>query len=295
MDNPVAAARPRLTVVGPIFFEVFLPVLDPLPAPGEERYVDSIPTGFGGEMNAASVAAALGVDVTLVHPSGGGMVDLAAEALMHRLGIRSVSWPSRPDPFLSLVFSDGHDRAFLSAGDHACLDHVPEIPVAPWVHVGGVKEAYTVPGRVAEVRAKGAKIAVSGCWSAPHLDLLGRERGQPFDLLVVNRREAEVATGLCAEDAVARLTGASVDVVVTDGPLGAFGILDGAAVRVPALPVPVVDLTGAGDSFITGLIVARLRGMSAPDALTFAAVVASRIVGIRGGTVIDPSLLADLL
>ena len=50
-------------------------------------------------MNAASVAAALGIDVTLVHPSGGGMVDLAAEALMLRLGIRSVTWPSRPDPF----------------------------------------------------------------------------------------------------------------------------------------------------------------------------------------------------
>ncbi len=286
--------RPRLTVVGPVFFEVFLPALEPLPAPGQERYVDAIPTGFGGEMNAASVAAALGIDVTLVHPSGGGMVDLAAEALMLRLGIRSVTWPSRPDPFLSLVLSDGSDRSFISAGDHACLDHVPEIPVAPWVLVGGVKEAYTVPGRVAEVRAKGARIAVSGCWSAPHLELLGRERTQPFDLLVLNRNEAEVATGLPAEDAVARLAGASVDVVVTDGPRGAFGILDGAAVQVEALPVPVLDLTGAGDSFLTGLLVARLRGMASNDMLAFAARVASRIVGIRGGTVVDPSLLADL-
>ena len=203
-------------------------------------------------------------------------------------------WPSRPDPFLSLVFSDGHDRAFLSAGDAGCLAGMPEIPPAPWVHAGGVKEAYTVPGRFAEVRAKGARIAVSGCWSPPHLSMLGRETGRPFDLLVVNRREAETATGGPAEQAPERLQGASADVVVTDGADGAFGTIDGGEVRAPARDAKVVDLTGAGDAFITGLIVGRLRGMAPGDALAFAARVASRIVGIRGGTVTDPSLLADL-
>lgn len=286
--------RPRLTVVGPIFFEVFLPPLDHLPAPGEELYVDAIPTGFGGEMNAASVAAALGVDVTLVHPSGGGMVDLAAAALMQRLGIRSVPWPSRPDPFLSLVLSDGRDRAFLSAGDHACLAAMPAIPPSPWVHAGGVKEAYTVPHRVVEVRARGAKVAVTGCWSPPHLQMLGRERSRPFDLVFLNRREAEAATGGPAESAPERLQGAAADVVITDGADGAFGVIDGCPVRVPAIPVPVVDLTGAGDAFATGLLVGLMRGMPPAEALAFGAKVASRIVGIRGGTVADPSLLADL-
>lgn len=288
-------ARPRLTAVGPVFFEVFLPSLDRLPAPGEEQYVDSIPTGFGGEMNAASVAAALGVDVTLVHPAGGGVIDLAAAALMERLGIRSVPWPSRPDPFLSLVLSDGCDRAFLSAGDNECLAAMPEIPVAPWVHVGGVKEAYTVPHRVAEVRARGAKVAVTGCWSAPHLEQLGRERSRPFDLLVVNRREAERATDAPAEEAPERLQGAAADVIVTDGSQGAFGRIDGVELRVSALPVAVIDLTGAGDAFATGLVVGRLRGLPPARALDFAARVASRIVGIRGGTVIDRTLLADLV
>jgi sugar/nucleoside kinase (ribokinase family) len=287
--------RPGLTVVGPVFFEVFVPVLDPLPVPGEERYVDSIPIGFGGSMNTASVAAALGLDVTLVHPSGGGMIDLAAAALMQRLGIRSVQWPSRPNPFLSLVFSDGRDRAFLSAGDSDCLLRVPRIPFSPWVHAGGVQEAYMAPERLAEVREQGAKIAVSGCWSMPHLVRLGQERARPFDLLVVNRREAEFATGLPGQDAVQHLQGASADVIVTDGDEGAFGVLDGKHVRCHAIPVPVVDLTGAGDAFMTGLLVARIRGLPGDAALAFAGQVASRIVGIMGGTVADPALLADLV
>jgi len=37
-----------------------------------------------------------------------------------------------------------------------------------------------------------------------------------------------------------------------------------------------------------------LRGMPPAEALAFGAKVASRIVGIRGGTVTDPSLLGDL-
>lgn len=286
--------RPRLTVVGPVFFEVFLPPLDPRPAPGEERYVPSIPTGFGGSLNPASVAAALGCDVTLVHPAGGGASDLAAAALMARLGIRSVAWPSRPDPFLSLVFSDGGDRAFLSAGDDACLAGCPALPPAPWVHVGGVKEAYRIPARVADARAAGARVAVTACWSAPDLASLGAQSGRPFDLLLLNRREAEVATGAPAEEAPERLQGAAADVVVTDGDRGAFGVMGGVPVRVAAVPATVVDLTGAGDAFAAGLVTGLLRGLPPPAALDLAARVAARIVGLRGGTVHDPSLLAGL-
>ena len=43
-------------------------------------------------------------------------------------------------------------------------------------------------------------------------------------------------------------------VAVTMGERGAFAMCAAGTVRVPALPVDVVDTVGAGDAFMTGLI-----------------------------------------
>jgi sugar/nucleoside kinase (ribokinase family) len=284
---------PTLTVVGPIFFEVFVPPAGVRAAPGEERYVDRIPVGLGGALNGASVARALGLDVTLVHPEGDGLLDAAGRWALSRLGIRSVSWPARDDPFLSLVFSDATDRSFVSHGDDEAIGRCPALPAGDWVHVGGVKEAFAIPDRVADVRARGAKVCVTGCWSPADLDALGAERLRRWDLLVLNRKEAERAVGDAA-NAPERLAAVAGSVVVTDGDRGAFGRLDGQAVRAPAVPAAVVDLTGAGDGFTAGLIAALTRGMGPADALAFANRVAARVIGIHGGVVMDPSLLAGV-
>lgn len=286
--------RPRLTVVGPVFFEVFLPGRDPWPPPGEERYVPAIPTGFGGAINAASVAAALGVRVTLVHPFGGGPTEEAARALLRLMGIREVLWPSRPDPFVTVVIP-GEDRSFLSAGDEDCLGACPPIPPAPWVLVGGAKEAFRNEDRVREVRDRGARVCTTGCWSLPDLDRLGTRSDVPFDLLVLNRREAERATGRAGPAAVEALQGrAAREVVVTDGAAGAWGVLEGRWIEAPAVPATVVDPTGAGDAFTAALLTGRLRGWPADRAMALASRVAARVVGIRGGCVTDPSLLHGL-
>ena len=125
---------PDLTVVGPAFFEVFVPPPDARPVPGEERYVDRIPVGLGGALNAASVA-------------------------------------------------DSVDRAFLSHGDFDAMNRCPEIPLARWVHMGGIKEAFAVPLRVAAVRAAGARVCACACWSPDDLRRLAAATDRPLDLL----------------------------------------------------------------------------------------------------------------
>jgi sugar/nucleoside kinase (ribokinase family) len=55
-----------------------------------------------------------------------------------------------------------------------------------------------------------------------------------------------------------------------------------------------VDLTGAGDAFSAALVVARLRGLGPDDGLAFAHRVAARVVGLHGGLVADPAVLAGL-
>ena len=284
---------PDLTVVGPAFFEVFVPPPDARPVPGEERYVDRIPVGLGGALNAASVAAALGLSVTFMHPAGDGLLDAAVRWAVGRLGVREVTWPARPDPFVSLVFSDSVDRAFLSHGDFDAMNRCPEIPLARWVHMGGIKEAFAVPLRVAAVRAAGARVCACACWSPDDLRRLAAATDRPLDLLVLNRHEAEAAAG-DADLAPERLQGAAADIVVTDGERGAFGVLGGDRVHADAAPARMVDPTGAGDAFSAGLVAGLIRGLAPADALGFACRVAARVIGIQGGVVMDPAVLAGV-
>ena len=56
--------------------------------------------------------------------------------------------------------------------------------------------------------------------------------------------------------------------------------------------VPVVDTTGAGDSFNAGFIAATLDGQPLREALALAVVCGSLAVGASGGTAGQPDLAA---
>lgn len=129
-----------LVVAGMAYFEVFVPPHE-RPRPGEELFVEGITLGLGGALNTASVAAALGLRVTLCVPMGGGIVDQAVAALAERLGITLAPMAAPDNPAVSLVFSDTHDRAFVSAARLDALAHAQPLPDAAWVHVPGLEEA----------------------------------------------------------------------------------------------------------------------------------------------------------
>jgi len=64
------------------------------------------------------------------------------------------------------------------------------------------------------------------------------------------------------EQALARLAELTPLVIVKRGAEGAIAGLDGGVVQVPAIPVEVVDTTGAGDCFNAGFLYGYLRGAS---------------------------------
>ncbi|HEX3529212.1 MAG TPA: ribokinase [Thermoanaerobaculia bacterium] len=97
------------------------------------------------------------------------------------------------------------------------------------------------------------------------------------DVLIPNQIEAEALTGLpihTPEDALraaVRLRGMGPScVVVTLGEQGAVLSGPGTERHVTAYPVEAVDTTGAGDAFCAGLLDARRRGASWPEAVDFA-------------------------
>lgn len=282
----------ELCVAGLVYFEVFVPG-GMIPPPGEELFVDRLRLGLGGALNTASVAAALGVDVVLAHPRGEGLSDSAIAHTTHHLGIPTLTWASQSNPAVSLVFSGLQDRSFVSAADFSALAHCPELPRARWIHVPGLLEARHLAGPLARARASGAKISVSGSWAPEELAALAAMTEPLWDLLILNDKEAALAAGdpKLAPD---RLQGAAHNIVVTLGPEGALGRLDGAWVSADAEPVAAVDFTGAGDAFCAGLLTSLLRGITGDAALRHGSRVAARLLTQAGGVVNDPATLADL-
>ena len=281
-----------LLVVGMAYFEVFMP-RQARPEPGEERFVDGIGLGLGGAFNTASVAAALGLQVTLCVPMGRGIADQAVASLAQRLGIALEALPARDDPAISLVYADARERAFLSAADFGALDRVQSLPAANWVHVPGLEEAARLAAPLARARLAGARVAVSGSWAPHQLARLAAQRDSRWDLLILNEKEAHAACGDVAS-APQRLTGAARSVVVTLGAAGAFGMLDGSEVRVPAATADAIDTTGAGDAFCGGLLAALVRGAPPELALHHASRTAATILKQRGGLLDDPARMTAM-
>ncbi len=281
-----------LVVAGLAYLEVHVPPYQAV-APGHERFIDGIALGMGGALNTASVAAALGVPVTLCAPAGNGIADLALAAHAARLGITLAALPARDDPAISLVFADAHDRAFVSSADFGALDQVEQLPAGDWIFVPGLEEAARLAAPLARARRQGAQVAVSASWSEARLAQLATLGGTPWDLLVLNQKEAEAACGDIGK-APQLLAGAAASVIVTMGPHGARGTLGGASFSAPAAPAAVIDTTGAGDAFCGGLLAALVRGLAPAAALQLAARAAAVILEQRGGMLSTPDRMAAL-
>ncbi|PKO61201.1 MAG: carbohydrate kinase family protein [Betaproteobacteria bacterium HGW-Betaproteobacteria-18] len=282
----------NLVVVGLAYFEVFVPP-HVRPAPGEEVFVDGIQLALGGALNTASVAAALGLNVTLCLPMGHGLVDEAVTLLAQRLGITLVPLAARDNPAISLVFSDVNDRAFLTTAELDVLANVKRLPAATWVHVPGLEEAARLTAPLTLARQMGARISVSGSWSTHQLSQLAERKDGAWDLLVLNEKEAQAACGQ-AENAPQCLAQAAHSVLVTLGAQGVTGLLNTVPVRVPAAPTQVIDATGAGDAFCAGVIAGLMRDMAPMEAVQLGTRAAAKILTQTGGLVTNPSLFADL-
>lgn len=281
-----------ISVVGLVFFEVHVPPGGP-PEPGQERFVPEIPTALGGAVNTAAVAHALGHPTRLYFPSGNGLVAAAIRFGVEQLGLPCTTWPSDSTSALSLVYSTSSERAFISAADYESLRACPELPGRGWIHVPGLAEAELLRGALEDARKRGARISVAGSWSPRHLIALPNQRNRAWDLLVLNRDEAQHAAGE-PEEAFERLQGAAEDLIVTAGRDGAVAQIEGRRIRIEGEPVKVVDATGAGDAFVGGYLVARAKGRAPEQSLRIAARVAAQQLETLGGVPRNRDLLEAL-
>ena len=98
-----------------------------------------------------------------------------------------------------------------------------------------------------------------------------------MDLLLLNRKEASALTGSeTPEKATSSLkkSGAK-NVIVKLGGRGVYFLTDESEGIIPAYKIDAIDTTGAGDAFVTGLLMSLGKGYNLKESITYANAVAA--------------------
>ena len=236
----------------------------------------------GGGINVARVLARLGDDVSVACLSGGATGALLDE-LLAREGLRAHAFPMAGHTRMSLaVFerSTGQEYRFVPEG--------PEVSEAEWqaaidgvLALGGdwLVASGSLPRGVPEdlyarlasrLAGSGTRLvldtsgpALAAAMAAGGLFLAKPSRGE-FEKLVGRPLPSRAAVAEAARAFVA--AGKVACLAVTLGHEGAILAHAGGVIDHPGLPVEVRSATGAGDSFVAGMVHALAAGEDAAGA-----------------------------
>ena len=299
-----------LLVVGEVNPDVVVADRDPHPAFGQaERMVEGIRLTIGSSsVITACGAARLGLRVAMVGVVGDDafgrfMLDAMDERGLDVTSVRTA--PGVPTG-ASVILSDGHDRAILTARGtigavtatdvpDALLTRARHLHIGSWFLQEGLRpETDTL---LARARAAGLTTSIDPNWDPGERWDGGLTALLPrLDLVFPNDTEVRRIAGIddveAAAVALARRGGSPggegadrmLLVVVKRGPDGAFvASTDGVVATVPRYPVVPIDTTGAGDSFDAGFLHAWLSGASPEAALRAGAVAGALSTQALGG------------
>jgi ribokinase len=205
---------------------------------------------FGPALRAGLDGAGVDTSLLRVVPGPSGVALIAVDAAGENQILVA------PGANAALTGLTGPERAAVAAAD--ALICQLEVPIE------------TVTEAAVAARAAGVRVVLN---AAPARSLPA-ELTAVTDLLVVNRGEAEVVTGLAGADVERLLDGLlhlAPRAVMTLGAAGAvYGERGGARLSVPAPVVSTVDTTAAGDAFVGALTVAWIEGRPMGTALRWA-------------------------
>jgi ribokinase len=281
-----------LTVFGSINVDLTFR-LPHLPALGETVLTSTVTQAVGGKgANQAIAAARDGASTRFIGCVGTDSYGSTAREALAGLGIDVSGLQVVPGSTgLAAVWIDGEGRnqiAVASGANRALRAAAllePEITPETWLVLQMETPASEVEAAIGHAKRQSAKVILN---LAPALPLPAATLRQ-VDVLVLNEHEASVLSACqrltqCQPRdqvlALARTIGTTV--IITLGPEGAI-VAEGDKVwHVEALPVKVIDTTGAGDCFVGVLAAALMRRASLPAAVRRAAAAGSLACTIVG-------------
>jgi len=252
-------------VPGDYFFDLIYTGLPEFPVLGREIYCQGLETAGGALFITATALHRLGVKVAWSSSFGTDSYSQFVRQLAvdEGLDLRFARDLDRPYRRISTALPYQGERAFVSYVDPVSPDQddywlaLMQTCNFRHLHLGAVLSNSRLERMVRAARARGATISMD-CQDMPDLynictwrDLLGM-----IDLFIPNAREAMQITGTTAvQSAIETLMEWVEVVVVKDGANGAWLGYGGEVHHSPAIDVgPVLDTTGAGDSFNAGFL-----------------------------------------
>ncbi|MDD1714335.1 MAG: carbohydrate kinase family protein [Methanoregulaceae archaeon] len=252
-----------------------------LPPPNTSMEIADHQVFFGGgAANIAAGIARLGGATTLVSAVGGDFRGSDYERWLESLGVR-LNLYRIPDAHTATAFMFTDDRGdqvtFFEWGASRIFSET-EPPALPFVHMATADPAFNV------------KLAGKAEFSSfdPGQDLYRYSKGQLLSILsrasilFANHHEVD---GMCRILSLGRTEIANLVpmAVFTRGREGSSLLVRGEVERkVPALPVRMVDPTGAGDAYRAGFLTAYARGLDPLTCTKIGTTTASFVVEAPG-------------
>lgn len=237
----------------------------------------------GNAVNVAVQGARLGLRASYFGAVGTDREGALVRSMLEAEGIDLTGLVTRPgQTAVTEIGIDAHgDRQFLAESFGACAGYRPDdaamarIAAANHCHIGWMDDkGVTLAGLLAGNRRPSLSRDVSINADPADLGVTG------LDIAFASESGTQ---GDAAAQARALVAGGASMAVVTRGAAGALALRDGHFVEVDAVPVEVVDTTGAGDSFIAGFLSIWLTTATIGEALECGARVAARTCEHLGG------------
>ncbi|EST53299.1 ribokinase [Brevibacillus panacihumi W25] len=290
---------PHIVVIGSLNMDIVVEANRP-PALGETvmgEQIHFIPGGKGA--NQAVALARLGAKTAMIGTVGNDSFGEDLLRAMNREGIDVAGVKTVQDGHTgvaSIVLAEGDNQIIVVPGANAaCLPMDLEAQTAKIAAADAVLLQLEIPLETVLHAAKTAKslgktVVLNPAPARPLPD----ELLQHVDVLIPNESELLILAeekGQGLEAAMRSLQKKGVRIVVTTlGAKGAAFLTEEESGVVPSHQVPVVDTTGAGDSFNAGFSYALASGKSVRDAVAFATKVAALAVTRLGAQAGMPTL-----
>ncbi|MDH6114590.1 sugar/nucleoside kinase (ribokinase family) [Kitasatospora sp. MAP12-15] len=269
----------EVLVVGAYFADLIFQELARPVRPGTEVFAGALDLLPGGAFTPAMAMHRLGHDVVWATDFGTDLFSSLVLSAARAQGLDEAGFRHHPVPLRSVTVALSYpgDRAMVSYQDPCVAsapplaellrEHRPEVLMFPQLQYGEAVQASLLVAR-----RLGTQVFMD-CQDMPAtLDTpTVREVLAEVDVFAPNADEALRLTGTTTvDDALDVLAGLVRTVVVKRGGEGASAVQGGKRYDVPAVPVDVVDTTGAGDCFNAGFVHALLAGKELPDCLATA-------------------------
>jgi ribokinase len=276
--------KPSIVVVGSVNMDLVIRVLR-MPAPGETIAGSGFRTIPGGKgANQAVAAARMGAQVHLIGSIGGDDFGVRLSGGLADEGIDltclSVLEDESTGVAMIILDANGQNSIVLSPGANgrvtpdqieACADMI----AGAHILVCQLETPLTAVARAVDIaHDNGVPVILNPAPAVP----LDRSLLAKVNYLIPNETEASLLSAVqvvdreTAEAAARRLTDEGVkQVLITLGDKGVVCALkDRTMFSVPAISVPVVDTTGAGDTFVGSLAMELASGKPIREAVRYA-------------------------